>query len=821
MRQIGITIILLFINLMVLAQQYERPAGIPAGVVKGKVIDSGTNQPIYYANITLYNPKDSTVVNGGITNESGIFNINNVRPGRFYVKVSFIGYKTHLIRTLVVTPAKPTADLGTIGLISAAVKLNEVVVKGEKDMVVTNLDKQVINVDKDLSSSGGTALDVMQNIPSLTVDVDGNISLRGNSNVTILIDGKPSGLAGLQSSDVLTSIPSSSIKSVELVTNPSAKYDPDGTAGIINIVLKKKTNIGFNGIFNLNAGTGTNYSGSANLNYRTGTINFFGNFVGRIFDDTRTGLVNRTNYYPGFNTLLSQNSSDSEKRNFGNINLGADYLLDDFNTLSFNAQYRRFSAPNDGSIDNNKINQFDNSYNSFQELNNTTRNINSYTYTTSYKKEFEEKDKVLTADVIYSRNSMVSSGTNNYTNNYINFPSGDSTVYIPSSLLQNTNNNYNNEWTIQSNYVNPFGDKNRIEAGFKSYFRHLGTDYNFFNYDGGINQWINNPNRSNNFDYKQQIHAVYGIYTGQTGDLKYQAGIRAEDAISNSKLLNNSQSFDSKYFSLYPSVYFAYDFNPLQELKLNYSRRVDRPNPWQLNPFINYTDSLNLTFGNPALLPQYTNSYELGYSTVLFDFNITSSLFYKQTSGLITQISTLINNDVTETTFMNIANAKNYGVELIGNGAFFPWWRFNANVSYFRRDINSPYFADGVSNYSYSYTGRINSTWQLDKTLSFQISSTYNSPSVTAQGRTNALYFTDIAVRKDFSRDLTGTLRISDIFNTRRFGSETYGDGFVSFTTAQRTSRILFLGLTYNINNYKPAKDRVKDINMDEEINDQ
>ncbi|MDR3627042.1 MAG: outer membrane beta-barrel family protein [Ignavibacteriaceae bacterium] len=815
MRKFSLTIIILFLNIIVLAQQSNRQApGNFQGTIKGKVIDISTSQPIDYANITLFNPKDSTVVNGTVSDETGVFNISQVNPGRYYAKVTFIGYKTNTIKSVVVTPKKSIVDLGTISLTSSAVKLGEVVVKGDKDMVVTNLDKQVINVDKDLSSSGGTALDVMQNIPSLTVDIDGNVSLRGNSNVTILIDGKPSGLAGLQSSDVLTSIPASSIKSVELVTNPSAKYDPDGTAGIINIVLKKKSNLGFNGIFNLNAGTGDKYNGSANLNYRTGDFNFFGNFGGRIANDDRVGATNRTNYYTGNTTLLNQTSSSTESRKMGNINLGADYLLNDFNTFTFNFQYRNFSAPNNGTQNNTTTDELNDSSAYYQTLNNTSRYINSYTYTTSYKKEFEKKDEVLTADVIYSNNSMTS---NSSTDNIL-YSLMDSTGYIPYKDIKNTSNNFNNEWTVQSNYVNPLGDNNRMEVGFKSYIRHLGMDYNFYNYDGSNDIWVNNYNRSNNFDYKQQIHAIYGIYTGAAGDFKYQAGVRGEYTNTNSKLLNNNQTFNDQYRSLYPSIYVAYDFTPLQELKISYSRRVDRPNPWQLNPFINYSDSLNLSYGNPDLRPQYTNSYELGYSTVFFDFNITSSVFYKQTSGLITQISTLTQNNVTETTFLNISDEKNYGAELIGNGSFFPWWRFNANVSYFRRDINDPYYINGLSNYSYSYTGRVNSTWMLNKTLSFQISSTYNSPSVSAQGKVNAVTFTDFALKKDFSQNLSATLRISDIFNQRRYSSETYGDGFVSFNSGRRDSRVLYLGISYNLNNYKQSKDKVKDINNDEEM---
>ncbi len=818
MNKYFILSLIILMNMILFGQDDRREInrGSFTGTIKGKVIDSSTNKPIDYANVTLFRASDSTTATGGISNEKGEFQIGDIRPGNYFAKVSFIGYKTNVIKNISITQQNKTLELGIIKISSTSIKMGAVVVKGSSDMVVTNLDKQVINVEKDLSSAGGTALDVMQNIPALTVDIDGNISLRGNSNVTILIDGKPTGLAGLNSSDVLTSIPASSIKSVELVTNPSAKYDPDGTAGIINIVLKKRTNLGFNGIFNLNAGTGDKYTGGTNFNYRTGDLNFFGDIAGRIFQFNRTGISNRTNFLQSGTSYLNQNSSSGYNFNMANINLGSEYLFDDYNTLSLSVQYRKFHVNNSGGINNYLLNDQSSLQNYFIDNSTGDRNVHALNYTLSYKRDFDRKEQQFTADVMYNDISMQSLAGTDY--NY--FTINGNPANIPPSQINNTYDNGHKEFIVQSNYIQPFDDNNRLEAGFKSSFSDLGMNYNFYNFDPSLNEWTNNYLRSNNFDYKEQIHAVYGIYTGGIGNLKYQAGVRAEDAITNSKLITSGVSYDSKYFSLYPSFYFAYDFTPLEEFKISYSRRVDRPKPWQLNPFTNYSDSLNLTYGNPGLQPEYTNSYEMGYSTIFFDFNIYSSLFLKQTSGLITQISTLTNNNITESTFENVSSEKNYGIELVANGSLFKWWRLNANASYFRADITDPILVTGTSNYSYSWTGRINSTWMLDKTLSLQISSTYNSPVVRPQGRTDAIYFTDVAVKKDFlDGRLSATLRLSDIFNTMKYSSETYGNGFTLFNTGQRDSRILYLGITYNLNNFKQQKDRSKDINVDDEMN--
>ena len=648
MNKYFILSLIILMNMILFGQDDRREInrGSFTGTIKGKVIDSSTNKPIDYANVTLFRASDSTTATGGISNEKGEFQIGDIRPGNYFAKVSFIGYKTNVIKNISITQQNKTLELGIIKISSTSIKMGAVVVKGSSDMVVTNLDKQVINVEKDLSSAGGTALDVMQNIPALTVDIDGNISLRGNSNVTILIDGKPTGLAGLNSSDVLTSIPASSIKSVELVTNPSAKYDPDGTAGIINIVLKKRTNLGFNGIFNLNAGTGDKYTGGTNFNYRTGDLNFFGDIAGRIFQFNRTGISNRTNFLQSGTSYLNQNSSAGYNFNMANINLGSEYLFDDYNTLSLSVQYRKFHVNNSGGINNYLLNDQSSLQNYFIDNSTGDRNVHALNYTLSYKRDFDRKEQQFTADVMYNDISMQSLAGTDY--NY--FTINGNPANIPPSQINNTYDNGHKEFIVQSNYIQPFDDNNRLEAGFKSSFSDLGMNYNFYNFDPSLNEWTNNYLRSNNFDYKEQIHAVYGIYTGGIGNLKYQAGVRAEDAITNSKLITSSVSYDSKYFSLYPSFYFAYDFTPLEEFKISYSRRVDRPKPWQLNPFTNYSDSLNLTYGNPGLQPEYTNSYEMGYSTIFFDFNIYSSLFLKQTSGLITQISTLANNNITEST---------------------------------------------------------------------------------------------------------------------------------------------------------------------------
>ncbi len=819
MRKYVLVISVILLNLLTYAQpkhgDFNSSTGNLSGIIKGKVVDSITKLPVVYANVSIFNSKDSSVVNGGVTNSKGEFVINGLKPGKYYSNISFIGYKTTIIKNITMNSRNQAVELGILKIVPSSIKLGAVVISADKEMIVTNLDKQVITVDKDLVSSSGSAIDVMQNIPSIQIDIDGNISLRGNSNVTILVDGKPSGFAGLSANDVLSQIPATSIKSVEVVTNPSSKYDPDGTAGIINIVLKKRTNLGFNGVFNVNAGTGDKYNGTANFNYRTGDLNFFGDVGGRFNKFNRTGLSDRVNTFNSANPYLNQTNTSVNNFNMGNFLLGADYLLDDFNTISGSVQYRKFNSTNSGDVNNYQLDSASTLENYFLNNTNGNRNVQGINYSLDYVRDFDEKDKKFTADVMYLDFAMNSASLTDV--NY--FLTNGNTSALPSSSINNTYNNSNKLIIIQSDYTTPVSEGNLFDVGFKSSIRNMAMDYNYFNYDPSLNVWTNNLGRSNNFSYKEQIHAIYAIYTGKIGDFKYQGGLRGEYANTQSAIANSTVSFSKSYYNVYPTVYFAYDFSPVDEFRVSYTRRVDRPKPWQLNPFINYSDSLNLSQGNPNLMPQYTNSYEMGYSSFIFNINVYASLFYKQTSGLVTRISQLENNGVTLTTYQNVASQKNYGTELVGSGRVFSWWNYNANASYFRTNINDPLYVSGVSSYSYSWTARVNSTWKLDKTLSIQASYTYNSPTVTAQGRSDALYHTDLALKKDFMNgNLSISLRASDIFNTMKYSGTTYGTGFTLFNEGKRDSRIYYLGISYNLNNYK-QKDKVKQIPTEDEMN--
>lgn len=795
-----ISVLFNFVNAQNQQKRLDPSMMQPNGLLKGKVLDSETKKAIEYANIIVYRTRDSVMVNGCISNPEGEFKLDNLMPGRYYAKISFIGYTTKIINNIQITPNAWEANLGEILLVQTSIKLKEVTTTGEREMIINNLDKKVINVEKDLTSVGGSAVDVMQNIPSVTVDADGNVSLRGNPNVTILIDGRPSGLAGLNSSDLLNQIPASAIESIELVTNPSARYDPEGTAGIINIVLKKRSNLGVNGILSGNVGTGDKYNSSVNLNLRNSDINIFAGYDGRLNNMTGSGNLDRITTTNLSTSNLSQESSQRNKFFMHNLNSGIDYNLNDFNTLTFSFQYRNFGHSENQSTLSKIFNSSNNLIREFTRKSYSERNVNSLNFNLNYKKTFETRGQELTADLMYSTNKM--SGNQNSEQQEL------TSVLLQKSDMSNTNKTF----LAQANYILPTETIGRFETGFKITLQDMGSKVDYLNFDNISQQWVNQLSMKNYFNYIQNIYAAYFIYSNNIDLFKYQIGLRGEAV--NTKITQeiNNEEYIKNYFSLYPTVHLSQTLFDTHELSLSYSRRVDRPNNRQLNPHLDISDSLNLRKGNPYLDPQYINSFELGYSALFDRTSLVTNLFYKRTTDIISSISTIDSNGVTLTTFKNLYRSNNYGAEFILNTPIFDWWKMMATFSYFKTEYDDQL----SSNNLFSWMVRINTNLNLFEGSSIQIMGNYNAPMVTPQGKMKAMYGVDVAAKQDFFEGkLTLTLRVSDIFNTRKFESETYGTGFTMFNNRVMDSRNVFLGIQYKLNNFKSRDNEKKRMNDD------
>ncbi len=779
----------------------------PSGEISGVLIDSKSGKPVEYGNFVIYRKKDNALVNGTVSDVTGAFKLTAVPYGFYTAEITFIGYDKVVVDSIMVTPKTIAVNLGTIKINPSGLTTDEVLVTGEKDGIIKNLDKIVINVDKNIASAGGNAADVLRNVPAVTVDIDGNLTLRGNGNVKILIDGRPANTGGQSIGDILASIPAGSIESIELVTNPSAKYDAEGTAGIVNIKLKKKSNLGINGMISSNVGTNDKYNSSVNLNYKLEHVNFFGNFDFRINNFMNDGNSTRFASYPGFTNSLNQVSTGNFTMNMSNYNLGFDYFLDDFNTLTLQGNYRKFEFNNafksqNTSISSNSPTEF------YERYSEGARDFQNQNYSLNYKRSFLDKNTELTADVTYSRND-------------VNLGSFANIDKFNNSAVSRTRNDSKNKFEFLVGSVNftmpMFDNTGKIETGLKSTVRDLNSAVEYFNGDAGTNNWIFNSNQSNTFKMKEQIHAAFLIYTGSFGDFKYQAGIRAENTTTEGKTDKTNVDVNKNYTDFFPSVYLTWSPAMAQEIKANYSRRVDRPNPRQINPFIDNTDSLNISYGNPNLDPQFTDSYELGYSLFMGKLNFMTSLFYRQTNDAINFFTRLGNNGTTESTWDNIATQKSTGFEVSAGGEILPGFRLNPSFSYFRTQVNGQSGITTIASDDYSWTAKLISSLNLFEGASMQLFFNYNAPNVSGQGRTDEMYFMDLAYKQDFfDGNLSLSIRVSDLFNTMKWNMTTTGTNFDLSNYRKNDSRNVYVGLTYVFNSFKKQQRKPGEGGMDE-----
>ncbi|MBI2419867.1 MAG: TonB-dependent receptor, partial [Ignavibacteriales bacterium] len=769
----------------------------------GKVFDAKTHKPLEYCNIVIHKSKDSSLVTGTVTDVSGDFSIDITTPGRYYALLSFIGYDTKKIDSILITPKNLHAQLGEVLLADHYQRLKEVVVTGEKQEVINNLDKKVINVDKSLAASNGSAMDVIQNVPSVSVDLNGNVSMRGSANVTILINGKPSGLVGLSGTDILNQIPASSIESVEVITNPSVKYDPEGTSGILNIVLKKKEDIGFNGMLSVNAGTEDKYNSSVNLNYKMGATNFFTTYDNRINRMENESTSDRIMTAGTGESFLNQNGSSVFKFNSNNFNLGFDYAISPLTSLSASAQVRRFSMNiNTGLLNTGSSSSMGTRI--YSRNSDMSRNMRSNEYTLGYKQNFTEKGRSFTADITFADNAM---DGDQHIKQVTTLP-----VFYVSNPQISVSRNTHQQFMFQSAYVLPVNELFKLETGAKVTIKEIDSKNDYKNFDGISGQWITDPTQQNYMDFNEKIFAGYGMATGRLWGFGYQTGLRYELVLTTIGQSFISNDFHNDYNSLYPSLHISREIFDGQEILVSVSRRVDRPNNRQLNPFRMLADSQNVSYGNPKLKPQYTNSYELGYSISAGPTSATSTVFYRSTKDVISNVSMAdpARPDITISTFENIDKSNSYGVEVTLVQPLAQWWRFNANASYFNTEYISTIGTDNINKSNYSWMVKANSMMMLPLGIQFQLMFNYNSPIIQPQGRVERVFSTDGGLKKDFmDGDLSVNLRVTDIFKTQKFISETRGTGFILNSENIRNSRVAFLGVTYRIFNFDRSK--VKD----------
>jgi outer membrane receptor protein involved in Fe transport len=785
-----------------LALLAQNSGGSTQGQVSGKLIEGKTKAPIGFANVVLLALPDSSLVTGATTDMEGAFLLDRVPIGNYVLRASMVGYPNRYMPDINITQAQPKVVLGNVTVQAGATQLSEVEVTAERALVDYQLDKRVVNVSQDINAQSGSVAEVMQNLPSVTVDIDGNVSMRGSSNVTILIDGKRSSLSELP----LDQIPANLIESIELVTNPSSKYNPEGTSGIINLVLKKEKEPGFNGSASVTAATYDNYNSSLNLNYRYDKWSLNGGYDFR--QRTRPGSSNSftTNYY--LNELTGSIDSTSYRLQDGdrnsldlshNFRFGADYSLTPRHTLSASALYRLGKDEDE----NNILYRFEdeNRQLTSTSLRNTeeTEDEQAMDLTLGYRQTFDRKGQELTADAVYTTNVDEEKSIFRQTN--------ERTEALP-DVQETFVDDSNTRFITKADYVHPFSEDSRLETGFRAAYEQLDEDSRFFDLDNTTGELAFNELQSNHFVYDEQVYSVYGNYSNKFKSFSFQVGLRAEQTITKADQRTQDEVFHNDYFSLFPSVFVTNDINDNNKVQFSYSRRINRPRSRFLNPFVDRTDQFNVRFGNPALNPEFINSLELGYLKYWGDVSLTSSIFYRHTTDEIerfrTQTIVVVDGESipgTETTFLNLSSNSSYGVEIGVNYPIAKWWRVNANASGFRTLLSTTQGDTELSNSQFSWNTKLNSNMTVWKDLDIQLSGFYRAPQVNIQGRMEQMFSADLGMKKDvLNKRGTVSLRVSDIFNTRQFNFLSYGPEFRSEFENRRQSRIIYLGFTYRIN---------------------
>lgn len=822
------------------------------GTISGRVFDSKSGKAVEYATVAVLKASDSSMVAGTISQSNGSFT-TKAAYGSYIVRVSFMGYTTYFHpKNVVLTAKSPSANLGKILITSGAMMMDEVVVSAERTMVEYQLDKRVVNVDKNLVTSGGTATEVLQNVPSVSVDNDGNVTLRGSSNVKVLINGRPYELMGNDLETLLEQIPASTVESVEVITNPSAKYDPEGMSGIINLKLKEKTAaaLGLNGMVNLNGTAPLPFMipeqmpqfipstmGSINLNYTTEKYNLFFTLDGGMRSRGSVGHSNIERLRNG--AAWSHDSLDqySIRRNYmGSMKIGGEYYFNDKNSLLLSYQMR-------GGLRNRSSQIFstdllnENHFLDYEQLDtNHNRNIN-HSFNLSYIKKFDEKDRELTADATFSMRHVLGDGTQEqrYQNCVFNGINPNWNNYY---LRESLSENFHKALNLKLNYVHPFAEKWKFETGYEGrldwpdqnadYYR---TEYQarppFF----GLSRYYDSIS-STHFNYNQQTHAVYATVGGKITDkLSAQGGLRVEYAYLLGYDVNHpaADSVRKSYWEPYPTLHLSYEFNKSNSMQLSYSRRVRRPHMWDLNPYLDVREGQELSFGNPNLDPEFTNAFELSYNLSLDKWNIYTCAYYRQTNNMMTRYGYVWDSVTNQryswwmpyndqydgywaSTWQNLDRGFNYGLEFIVDWQVFKWWKLNASLNLYHSTIEGTALLDDKKTDAFQASGKFTSFMNLPKDWTIQFSGQYFAPWLDLQTTMFSSFWFDLAVKKDVLQHRgTVNLRIGDLFATSGWGHETHTEQLNRIVRSRRISPTITIGFAYKINNGLKQKPRTMD----------
>ena len=767
-------------------------------VLSGIIADAESSEPLPYATVSVYN-RNGDLADGGIADENGVFKLN-LPPNDYSLNFEYIGFESV---TIDIKPYPNNINIGTVKLISSFDSLEGVDVVGQSAEVEIRLDKRVYNVSKNNLIRGGTVSDVLENVPSVSVDIDGNIELRGNNNVRILVDGKPSGLIGLGGIDALTRLPAESIEKVEVITSPSARYQAEGTTGIINIILAKRFLKGLNGVFNLSAGRNDTYSGSANLNYRKGKFNFFTN--SGYSDRTNKGRAVQDNVYTdpleSVERYVEERQFNRRRQGF-NVNIGLDYQMTEKTSLTMSYLTNERDG-DDSTINEQSQYQID----GVLVTNRYEKEIDredSNQFSVDFEHQFNKQGHKLTATFQTEKNDETeTSDINSFFEN--GQPSDDSEI---NRTVENQERNL-----AQLDYVFPIDKNTQFEAGYRGTDNKRKIDFEVQIIDENDNATVD-ENLSNVLDFEQEVHALYSQYGKKFNTFSFLAGLRFENTRIFVEQLDSSSPLNNKsYNDYFPTLNLGWEISPTASITLGYNRRISRPNAWTLNPFQSRSSKTSYFQGNPKLDPSYSNGIDIGYLKQFKKVTLNSSVYYRKSTDAVSRVAIVtdetvfvngIETPVIRRLPINLGTEEQFGVEFNTSLRLIEGMRTNASVNFFRRIEKGNYQGISYDSNNTSWSGNLSNSYRLPFAVQSQFSVRYRGPNESSFGKSKGFLYTDLALSKDILNDnATINFRFSDLFNTGKYDYQTITPVAVTDGIYQRREPTYTLTFTYRFRQEK------------------
>ncbi|MCE7058504.1 TonB-dependent receptor domain-containing protein [Dyadobacter sp. CY343] len=769
---------------------------LDGGKLVGKVVESPAGAAVSFATVALLAAKDSSITDGVVTDENGVFAMSNVAAGSYLLRITNMGYQTLFVPNIRVSPEANLIDLGSITLIPEAQKLAEVLVRGEKSMIVDDIDKKIVNIGKDMLATSNNVSDLLEKVPAVSLDENGNPQVRGKGNVVVLIDGKPSNLYGSDLPTILQSFPANLIERIDVMTTPSAKYEGEGASGVIDIITKKSKIRGTNGGIRIGLGNKNNHNASGNISYRAGKLGVNASLSGQSRGMTWKRTLTRENFISENTSLLEQtgNGDNSGKNVFGRV--GVNYDFNEKNTLEVGMNYSGNNSKNNSNLLNETSDATGFVYESFRRLNNSTGGGNNMNFNLDYRKKFDDKDHQFTFTTSYSL------GESDGESYFVQESAIDSLM----RNQQNLRDNNRNSLFINTDYTWPITPKATLEAGLRTRMSSNNNTNSFYNMDKETGAYEFDENISNIFGYRDATYTGFMTFSQKTDFWGMRAGLRVTDYNQEIDQISANREFTVHFLTLVPSLALTRKLGESSQIKLNYSRRVQRPEADWLNPFTDVSDPRNIKSGNPNLRPEFTHKAEMGYSNYEESGGFGPSLFMDYSNNAITQIRTIDESGVSLTRYDNVGRELSYGFETDFSQKIGEVLKLNGSGRVFRSEVVSQLAQ--IDNRTWSYSGNLNAFITLPADFRASAYVNYEGPRAIAQGTREGVFIANMGIRKDLlEKKATISFNVQDIFLSRAYKSQLNTATYSQASHWQQTNRQINLTFQYRFGKISASGD--------------